>query len=327
VKLGYASGRWLHYGDVQVRWARFRFDGDIDLGSVAWTFFNPKIGSRYDLGHGVSAYASLGRAGREPARSDMLQGEDNPTVQYDLSAVKPEEVVNVEAGVEWSRPGLTLRMNGYSMEFQNEIAQTGELSEIGLPLRRNVDRSFRRGVEVDVTWQALKSLQVRHSATYSYNRIRSWTQFYDVYDGAGAWAGTTSLAHENVVPLLTPAVLLNLGAEYSPAVWCTVGAAGRYVGATHLDNTNSADFRAPGFFGLDADLSVSLASLVPFTAGAAPRLRVQATNLLDSRRMFASGYSYRYFVVDGGGAMQAAGARYYYPLATRSVVVMLDLRF
>jgi hypothetical protein len=133
-----------------------------------------------------------------------------------------------------------------------------------------------RGVEVDVTWQALKSLRVRHSATYSYNRIRSWTQFYDIYDAEGAWAGTTSLTHENVVPLLTPAVLLNLGAEYSPVGWCTVGAAGRYVGAAHLDNTNSADFEAPGFFGLDADLSISLASLVPFAAGAAPRLRVQA---------------------------------------------------
>jgi iron complex outermembrane receptor protein len=327
VKLGYASGRWHHYGDVQVRWVRFRFDGDLELGSVAWTFVNPKIGTRYDVGRGVSAYASLGRAGREPARSDMLQGEDNPTIQYDLSAVKPEEVVNVEAGVEWSRPGLTLRANGYSMAFQHEIAQTGELSEIGLPLRRNVDDSVRRGVEVDLTWQARKSLQVRHSATYSYNRIRSWTQYYDVYDATGAWAGTTSRTFENVVPLLTPAVLLNLGAEYSPVAWCTVGAAGRYVGATHLDNTNSADFTAPGFFGLDADASISLASLLPFTAGAAPRLRVQGTNLLNNRRMFPNGYSYQYFMLDGGGGMQPAGTRYYYPLATRSVMVMLDMSF
>jgi iron complex outermembrane receptor protein len=257
----------------------------------------------------------------------MLQGEDNPTVQYDLSAVKPEEVVNVEAGVEWSRPGLTLRVNGYSMAFENEIAQTGELSEIGLPLRRNVDHSVRRGVELDLTWQPAEPLQVRHSATYSYNRIRSWTQFYDIYDDAGAWAGTTSLTHDNVVPLLTPAVLVNVGAEYSPAAWFTVGAAGRYVGAAHLDNTDSDEFKAPGFFGLDADLSVSLASLLPFTAGAAPRLRVQATNLLDNRRMFPSGYSYQYFVADGAGAMQAAGTRYYYPLATRSVFVMLEMSF
>ena len=253
VKLGFAGGRWRHYGDVQVRWARFRFAGDLNLGSVSWTFFNPKIGTRYDLGRGVSVYASVGRAGREPARSDMLQGEDNPSVVYDLSAVKPEEVVNVEAGLEWSRPGLSVRANAYSMAFRNEIAQTGELSEVGLPLRRNVDRSARRGVEVDVTWRPAKPLQVRHSAAYSYNRIRSWTQSYDVYDDTGAWAGATSLTHEDVVPLLTPAVLVSLGAEYAPATWFALGAAGRYVGAAHLDNTNNDAFTAPGFFGLDAD--------------------------------------------------------------------------
>jgi iron complex outermembrane receptor protein len=327
VKLGYAAGRWHHYGDVQVRWARFRFEGDLDLGSVTWTFVNPKVGTRYDVGRGVSAYASIGRAGREPARSDMLQGQDNPTVRYDLTAVKPENVVNVEAGVEWSRPGLTVRANGYSMSFQHEIAQTGELSETGLPLRRNVDDSVRRGFEVDVTWQALASLQVRHSATYSYNRIRSWTQFYDIYDAEGVWTGSTRRIHDNVVPLLTPAVLFNLSAEYTPVRWCTVGAAGRYVGATHLDNTNSGNFTAPGFFGLDADASVSLATLLPFAAGAAPRVRVQATNLLDNRRMFPNGYSYQYFMLDHGGAMQPAGTRYYYPLATRSVIVMLDMSF
>ena len=327
VKVGYAAGRWHHYGDVQVRWARFRFDGDLDLGSVAWTFFNPKIGTRYDLGGGVSAYASLGRAGREPSRSDMLQGEDNPTVPYDLSAVKPEEVVNVEAGIEWSRPGLTVRANGYSMAFRNEIAQTGELSETGMPLRQNVDRSVRRGVEVDVTWRPMPDLLLRHAATYSYNRIRSWTQFYDVYDEAGGWVDAASRTHENVVPLLTPAILFSLGADYSPVQWFSVGALGRYVGAAHLDNTNSAAFTAPGFFGLDADVSVSLAGLVPFAAGASPRLRVQATNLLDNHRMFPSGYSYQYFVMDGAGAMQPAGTRYYYPLATRNVFAALEMSF
>jgi outer membrane receptor protein involved in Fe transport len=213
------------------------------------------------------------------------------------------------------------------MAFRNEIAQTGELSEIGLPLRRNVDRSARRGVEVDLTWRPAASLLVRHSATYSYNRIRSWTQYYDVYGAGGAWIETTSRTHEDVAPLLTPAVLVNLAAQYSPVAWLTAGAAARYAGAAHLDNTGHDDFTAPGFFGLDADVSVSLADLVPVTAVAAPRLRVQVANLLDNRRMFPSGYSYQYFVQDAGGGVLPAGARYYYPQATRSVVVMLDMRF
>jgi hypothetical protein len=182
-------------------------------------------------------------------------------------------------------------------------------------------------VEVDVAWQALPSLQVRHAAAYSYNRIRSWTQVYDVYEAGGVWAGSTSLTHNDVVPLLTPAVLVSLSGEYTPAAWCTLGAAGRYAGTTHFDNTGSRDFMAPGFFGLDANASVSLAAFLPFAAVASPRLRVQGTNLLDNRRMFPAGYSYQYFVMNGGGVMEPAGTRYYYPLATRSVSVMLDMSF
>ncbi len=81
-KIAWSSGRWRWFGDAQLRWARFRYEGTVPLGSVDWTFFNPKAGARYDAGHGVSLFASLGRGNREPARSDMLQGEDNATVPY-----------------------------------------------------------------------------------------------------------------------------------------------------------------------------------------------------------------------------------------------------
>jgi iron complex outermembrane recepter protein len=326
-KLGYRMGRWHHYGDLQVRWARFRYEGSLDLGSVSWTFVNPKIGTRYELGRGVSVYGSLGAAGREPGRSDMLQGEDNPSVAYDLRAVKPERVVNVETGVDYARPGLSVHANGYFMEFHDEIAQTGELSETYLPLRRNVDRSFRRGVEVDLAWQPASALTVRQSATFSYNRIRSWTQFYDVYDADGAWTGSTSRTHAGVAPALTPSVLLTLAADCTPAPWVALGATGRYVGASHLDNTGSAGFTAPAFFSLDADASVDLSRALTFAAAAAPRLRIQATNLLDNRRMFPSGYSYQYFTQSAGGSLDPAGTRYFYPLATRSVAASLELRF
>jgi len=97
---------------------------------------------RHTLSPGLSLYASLGRAQREPARLDLLLGEDNATVPHDLRAVKPESVVNLEAGVNYNTPRLALQGNFYAMEFTDEIALTGELSEIGLPLRRNVDSSL-----------------------------------------------------------------------------------------------------------------------------------------------------------------------------------------
>ncbi len=326
LKLGYSAGRWHHYGDVQVRWAQFRYEGSLDLGSTDWTFVNPKIGTRVALGEGVSLYGSLGLAGREPGRMDMLQGEDNASVPYDLEAVAPERVLNVETGVDVRRDGISASVNGYVMEFRDEIALTGELSETGLPTRRNVDRSFRRGVEVDVQWRPHATLQLRHTAAYSYNRIRTWTQHYDVYDADGNWTGTVARAHADVPPLLTPAVTASLSADYAPARWLSLGASGRYAGRSHLDNTGDTRFTAPDFAVLDASADVRLGPLFGWTTGD-PTVRVRLDNLLNSVRLYPSGYSYQYFTGPSADTDLTAGTRYFYPLATRSVTVMLDLRF
>jgi iron complex outermembrane receptor protein len=320
-KLGYDLGRFHVFGDVQVRHSSFRYEGDVPLGSVDWTFFNPKAGVRFASSPSVSLYASVGRAGREPARSDMLAGEDNATMPYDLHAVKPEKVVDFETGVEVRRTRLTVQLAAFAMEFRNEIAQTGELSEIGLPLRRNVDASSRRGIELDLLWRPRPALALRLSAAANRSRIDRWTQFYDVYDGDGSWVSSTSRDFTDVPPLLTPGFVANPAVEYAPAKWLTLGAAGRYVSTSHLDNTGDDAFRTPDFFGLDASARVSLERWIK---KGKPRLSVRVLNVLDNRRMWPSGYSYQYFNQDASGVLHPAGISYFYPQATRSVFVSLD---
>ncbi len=323
-KLGYDVGAWHLYGDAQLRYSRFRYEGDLDLGSVDWTFFNPKLGARFDLTPALGIYASAGKATREPARGDMLAGEDNPTLRYDLAAVRPERVWDFEGGLDYRTGTLSLQANAYAMEFRNEIALTGELSAIGLPLRRNVDRSHRRGLELDASWQAAPSLRVHGNATLSRSRIRTWRQFYDVYDEAGNYLESVSQDHRDVRPLLTPAFVGNLGAEWTPVKGLALSASGRYVAKAHLDNTNDETTTTPGFFDLDAVLSVDFGRFVKVGH---PRLRVQMNNVLDNSRIFASGYSYLYFTRTANGAETLTGTPYYYPLATRAVFVGLDLKF
>jgi iron complex outermembrane recepter protein len=327
-KLSWTSGRWHYLGDAQLRWARFRYAGSIDLGSIDWTFFNPKAGVRFDAAKGVGLFASIGRGGREPARSDMLAGEDNASVRYDLAAVRPEQVVDGEFGVDVAARGVNARVNGYLMSFRHEIAQTGELSEIGLPLRRNVDRSFRRGIEIDVKWHPFDSLQIRHVASYSFNRIADWTQFYDVYDTEGNWTGSTSRTLHDVPPYVTPAALASVSADYTPSRGVTLGATLKYVGQSHLDNTGSSYFIAPAFTDFDLAGSFDLSRVLRAVSAAHPRLRFQVNNALDNHRMFPNGYSYQYFVSGPGPSdLTLEGTRYYYPLATRNVYVGLELRF
>jgi iron complex outermembrane recepter protein len=324
LKATWDAGPARLWADAQVRHARFEYRGDQPLGSVSWTFFNPKAGVRFDPTPSVGLYASVGRMSREPARSDMLNGEDNATLPYDLGAVEPERVVDAEGGVEVRRGGFVGRASVYAMEFDNEIALSGELSEIGLPVRRNAGRSHRRGVELDLAWSLSPRWRLLAAAALSRNRIESWTQYYDVYDAEGAWVESVPVVHHDVEPLLTPSALLNASVEWNPSSDLGLLVGGRWVDRAQLDNTGNPGFRTPSFFDLDAQASVSLRRWVK---RGEPRVRVQATNLLDDDRLWPSGYSYLYFVRDGAGGDALEGTRYYYPLATRSVYVTLDVRF
>jgi iron complex outermembrane receptor protein len=324
LKATWDAGRARLWADAQVRHARFQYRGDQPLGEVSWTFFNPKAGVRFDSSPSLGFYASVGRMSREPARSDMLNGEDNASVPYDLRAVEPERVVDAEAGVEVRRSHFTARANVYAMEFENEIALTGELSEIGLPVRRNAGRSHRRGVELDLGYTPSQRWRLAANASLSRNRIEAWTQYYDVYDTGGTWVESVPLVHHDVPPLLTPSAILNGSVQWRPSSDLELLASGRWVDAAQLDNTGNPGFRTPSWFSLDAQASLSLRRLVK---RGDPRIRVQAVNLLDDRRLWPSGYSYLYFARDAAGQDTLEGTRYYYPLATRSVFVTLDVRF
>ena len=318
-KAGFLAGRWHAYADAQVRHAGFRYAGDLDLGSVSWTFFNPRVGARLELSRPWSLYASIGRTTREPARSDLFAGEDNPTVAYDLRAVRPERVTDLEAGLDRRTEHFSLQANLYLMEFRNEIAQTGELSEIGLPLRRNVDRSHRRGVEAEAVLLPSPGWRLALTTSLNRSRIRSWTQFVDVYGSSGDYLGSEPHTFADVPPLLTPALLGNLSAERRQGP-LQMAASGRYVGRAHLDNTGNAATRTPSFFDADATVRLSLKRLL---RRGDPSLRVSVSNLFDHRRRWPSGYSYLFLDRDAQGHDSPGNALYFYPLAGRTFFAML----
>lgn len=284
-KVHYGLGALQLYGDAQVRYSDFSYDGDVNIEPLSWTFFNPKAGFRYQASTTTSVYVSAGISSREPTRTDLFLGEDNPTVSHDLRAVSPERVLDVEAGFERKAASWSVAANLYWMRFRNEIAATGELSEIGLPLRRNVDRSSRRGVEIDASWQPGSALRLRSVASLSRNRIDRW------------------LGHRDVQPLLTPAVMVSQAIDYTPSAQIAISMIGRYTGRSWLENTNDPRFAAPSFVSIDASGSYS------FTR--ALRLSLQINNLLNNERMYPNGY-----VIDG--------LPYYFPQATRNFTLMLD---
>ncbi|MDH3255166.1 MAG: TonB-dependent receptor [Acidobacteriota bacterium] len=328
VKSGFDIGDWHLYADLQLRWAQFDYRGDVELDAVSWTFVDPKVGARRRLSPRASVYVSLGKAEREPSRLDLLAGEDNASVMHDLRAVRPERVIDLEAGLEYESSNVVLQAVLYSMEFVDEIAATGELSEVGLPLRVNVEESYRRGVELDVRWGLGGGWALGNTTNLSRNRIRQWTQFYDVYDEDGSWLASEPRVHRGVEHLLTPEVLVTQSLQWHGERWGRAADAAltaRWVGPSNLDNTGNRRFRAPGHLTLDWRGSLDTASGSSVTRSSRrPRVTLHINNLLDARDRYPSGYSYLFVTRDEAGRDMLDGVPFYYPLAGRNVSLTMD---
>ena len=300
-KATYGVGAWSILGDLQVRYAAFRYEPDVNAGitsrHIDWTFVNPKIGVTWQANSAWRLYASYGRNGREPARNDMLAGFDNldtSNVEFvgDFARVKPESVRDLEAGIALRTARLGVQANLYSMDFHNEISPIGELSYLGLPLRKNVASSYRRGVEIDAEFRATAALTGTLNATVSQNRIDAYTD-----DAAG-------VTYRDVEPLLTPRVIANASLRYALGRGLTTSLDGRFVSRSYLANTSDARFTTPGRATLDGTVGWTI---LRYTLG------IRANNLTNTP-FYTGGYT------DGTTS-------YYYVLPQRNVFVTIRARF
>ena len=256
---GKASYRWnnlLFFGDLQLRSVNLQFTPDETyLGQSAsipnrrYTFFNPKVGVTYLLNSQTNFYASYGRSGREPTRSDILGAAQINTFNLasvqDPESVQPEYVDDFEAGARMRTPKLTGQANLFYMQFTNEIAPIGQsIPEGFIQLRKSIASSYRRGVEVSWQYQPLTMLSFQGNATFMQSNIDAFSP-----DGE-------SQTYRNVQPIISPEWIINSSLRYQ-AYPFMLALSGRYVSESYLEATNQPDLTVPSFFVLDAQASVS----------------------------------------------------------------------
>jgi iron complex outermembrane recepter protein len=247
-----ATGPVTLVADLQLRGARFAYSPDEDAGvggeSISWGFVNPKAGITVQASRKLSFYSSVGRTGREPTRSDMFAGFDNldmSNVEFvgPFDRVHPEYVTDVEAGATLATRRATFRVNGFWMAFRDEITPVGQLSYLGLPLRKNVDRSRRRGVEVDAALDAGR-FSGTVSGAYTQGRINAYTD-----DASG-------VTYRNVEPLLTPHVTAAHDFRVTVVNGVMVTLGGKYASRSYLANTGDQRFILPAAYIADAGIRV-----------------------------------------------------------------------
>jgi iron complex outermembrane receptor protein len=302
-KLAYSVGRATLFGDVQARRAEFRYTPDVHAGiserSIAWTFLNPKAGATYALNDRWSLYGSYGRNTREPARNDMFAGFDNldtSNVAFvgALDRVKPETVHDLEVGANYRGSVLDAQANVYSMDFRNEIAPIGLLTDLGSPLRQNVGSSYRRGVEADVTYHPVPRIMLSANLSASMNRIDTYTDL----------TGDAPVTYHHVEPLLTPRFLTFERAAFAATRTLTFSAEARYQSRSFLQNTSDPRFVLPAMTQFDASVSWHLRGY---------ELIARGSNLADSKS-YGSGYA-------------SGGTSYYFVVPPRNVFVTAKIGF
>src|SRR5690606_22276707 len=153
-------GKVSLFGDIQYRYVSYQANGD-ETGLVDddFNFFNPKAGITYELGADQNLYFSYARAHREPNRND-----------YESGAPEPETLNDFELGWRYNTPKIRINANTYYMRYKNQLVLTGELNDVGAPLRENVGDSYRLGLEVDALVYLGDQFIVRPNLALSTNK-------------------------------------------------------------------------------------------------------------------------------------------------------------
>ena len=316
----YVKADWLItnglklYGDLQYRYITHRISGvndnfddvtsamqrlDVDR---KYNFFNPKLGLHYTFARRHSIYGSAAVGQKEPTRNnftDIREGE-YPTA---------EKMLDIEAGYGYRGSVVDLSLNGYYMLYRDQLVQTGELSDTGELLSRNVPESFRRGIEMAIEVRAAKWLTLGANATLSQNYIENYV---DYIDGVAFERGRTTIAYS---PSVTAGAFVDLHAGGFAARLST-----RYVSKQYLTNGEYEDLTLPRYCVSDLDLSYETKTKRIERV----RFGVKIGNLFNAKYC-ASGYGGSW--LEGATLADRKSWSCYFPQATISALGNVTLYF
>ena len=316
----FAKAEWLItkglnlYADVQYRHITHIISGvndnyDDTIGAMQrldinrrYNFFNPKFGLHYSFCKAHAVYASAAVGQKEPTRNnftDIREGE-YPTA---------EKMLDIEAGYNYNSRVLSASINLYYMLYRDQLVQTGELSDTGELLSRNVPESYRRGIELQLGVNATKWLSLGVNCTLSQNHILGYV---DYIDGVAFERGCTTIAY-------SPSIIAGAFADVHIKGFSARFSA-RYVGKQYLTNGEYDDLSLPHYCVCDLDLGYALSTKRVERV----RFGIKIGNLLNAKYC-ASGYGGSW--LEGSTLADRKSWVYYFPQATISALGNVTINF
>ena len=288
------------YGDLQYRYVDYRIAGinDEDLQPIPvheqFHFFNPKAGITY-RNRGHRTYFNFAIANREPSRKNYTEAGI-----YDIP--RPERLYDYELGYVYSHRIFTVGANLYFMDYDNQLVLTGKYSDTGAFLTRNVKDSYRAGIELTggVMMVNMTDVQFRWDAnlTLSRNRIKNYTDWFDVYDANWDWQDNVERNLGDVTIAFSPSV--TFGSLFDLNVYgLNLNLQTLVVSKQYLDNTMNEEATIKPYTVTNLNLQYRFDGrrFKALAKGPAITLRCQVNNLFDSKYA-SNGGNYASIVAD-----------------------------
>jgi iron complex outermembrane receptor protein len=220
------NNEWSIFGDLQVRSVNYSSAGVDDGFPFDFVdnnvFINPKAGVNWQMADNRRLYLSYAATSREPNRTDLLYADPNNPVQ-------PESLQDVELGYQTMMGKSAMTINGYYMFYTNQLVLTGEIDNVGSPIRKNIGKSYRTGLEVIFDIELATWARWSPNMTFSLNK----NQDYREEGGSGVIEyGSTNIAY-------SPNVVGASNLEFYPFQGLTLGLFTKYVGEQYLSNTDT----------------------------------------------------------------------------------------
>ena len=257
--------------------------------SESFNFINPKAGVSYTLSERMMLYGSYAIANREPNRSDYLDGSTKP---------RPEHLGNLELGLRSNTKRSSFEASYYLMNYKDQLVLTGELDNAGFPIRANVGKSYRTGVELSALIRFSDRWTWNVNATGSVNKNQD---FVVLENNVPLTKNTTIILSPSIIgsSQLTYVVF-----RHFQATWLS-----KYVGKQYLDNSEDENLTLSSYFINDLRLTYQLVPAGMKEIG----FSLLMNNIFDVAYS-SNGYSY-------------SSTPYFYPQAGRNFMVMMTLKF
>jgi iron complex outermembrane receptor protein len=303
------AGRKLSlFADLQYRHIDYTINGFRNNPTLRlneqWNFLNPKLGLTYKLKNG-QAYLSWAVANKEPNRDDFEAGiTEQP---------KPENLNNIELGIEKRKPGLGWGVTAYYMRYKNQLVLTGKINDVGAYTRTNIPESYRLGIEMQGYLKPVNWFNVEANITLSENKVIGFSSYFDDYDNGGQKTEVFEKTNISFSPAVTGAATL----IFLPVKNLELALQGKYVSRQFLDNTSRKNRSLEPFYIQDLRINY----LIPVKWVSEMAFIVQVFNLFNTKYE-PNGYTYSY---QSGGQMIIANN--YFPMAGTNFMLGLNLKW